>query len=254
MKPYRRVAGGVLLHVRVTPNAGADRIEGVERRDDASVVLRVRVAAVPDRGKANQAVVALVAKALGVAKSSVTVTAGETARLKTLRIVGEPEALVAAIEVIGRLSEGRQRGHAARLIPHGRPLPVRERADDSAHSTLCCPLRVGEGAEWRWGAGPAAPEPPPWRGHWPDGQLCTSHSSVALVAFSPQIDPPDRFARRDGSKPHTGEGEEGPAIATRSRRAPLPNESNCDNLTLEPGAGRGAGSNSRSHHRSVLGS
>jgi hypothetical protein len=102
MKPYRRVAGGVLLHVRVTPNAGVDRIEGIEQRDDASVVLRVRVAAVSDRGRANLAVVALVAKRLGVAKSSVTVVAGETARLKTLRVQGEPEGLVAAIEgVIG---------------------------------------------------------------------------------------------------------------------------------------------------------
>ena len=39
--------------------------------------------------------------------------------------------------------------------------------------------------------------------------FATSHSGTALMAFSPQIDPLDRFALWDGSKPHKGEGEEG---------------------------------------------
>lgn len=66
-------------------------------RDDGSAVLRVRVSAVPDKGRANAAVVALVAKALGVAKSSVSVTSGETARLKTLAVVGDGAALAALV-------------------------------------------------------------------------------------------------------------------------------------------------------------
>jgi uncharacterized protein YggU (UPF0235/DUF167 family) len=78
----------------VTPNAGADRIEGAEGRDDGSAVLRVRVKAVPDKGKANAAVIALLAKALGVPKSAVTLVAGDTARLKTVAIEGDSEALL----------------------------------------------------------------------------------------------------------------------------------------------------------------
>ena len=82
--------------MRVTPNAGRDAIEGVETRDDGSAVLRLRVAAVPDKGRANAAVMALLAKALGVPKTSLRVTSGETARLKTVFIEGDAGALVAA--------------------------------------------------------------------------------------------------------------------------------------------------------------
>jgi len=82
--------------VRVTPNAGRDAIEGVETRDDGSAVLRLRVAAVPDTGRANAAVMALLAKALGVPKTRMRVTSGETARLKTVFIEGDAGALVAA--------------------------------------------------------------------------------------------------------------------------------------------------------------
>jgi uncharacterized protein (TIGR00251 family) len=95
------VPGGVLVFLRVTPNASADRIEGAETRDDGTAVLRLRVTAVPDRGKANAAVIALLAKALGVPKSAITLVSGETARLKTVRIAGDPEAVIAALANLG---------------------------------------------------------------------------------------------------------------------------------------------------------
>ncbi len=93
MLPYRRDADGLLLHLRVTPNAGADRMEGIEQRDDGTSVLRVRVSAVPDKGKANAAVIALLAKTLGIPKSSLALVSGETARLKTVRMTGNPAEL-----------------------------------------------------------------------------------------------------------------------------------------------------------------
>ena len=89
------------LHLRVTPNAGADRIDGTELRDDGSAVLRVRVRAVPDKGKANAAAIALLAKALGVPKSAVTLASGDTARFKTIEIEGDPSALMPRIEALG---------------------------------------------------------------------------------------------------------------------------------------------------------
>lgn len=91
--PYRLTEDGLVLALRVTPNAGADRIEGAEARDDGSVVLRVRVKAVPDRGKANAAVIALLGKALKLPKSAISLISGETARLKTVRMAGDPQML-----------------------------------------------------------------------------------------------------------------------------------------------------------------
>jgi uncharacterized protein (TIGR00251 family) len=92
---------GLTLHLRVTPNAGIDRIEGFGSRDDGSSVLRVRVRAAPDKGKANAAMIALLAKALGVPKSAVTLVSGETARHKTVRVVGDVTALAETVAGLG---------------------------------------------------------------------------------------------------------------------------------------------------------
>jgi uncharacterized protein YggU (UPF0235/DUF167 family) len=56
---------------------------------------------VPDKGKANAAVVALLARALGVPKSAVSVSSGETSRFKTLSISGDGPALATGIEALG---------------------------------------------------------------------------------------------------------------------------------------------------------
>jgi uncharacterized protein YggU (UPF0235/DUF167 family) len=100
-KPYRPTADGLLLTVRVTPNAGADRIGGVEMRADGQAVLRLRVAAVPDRGKANAAAIALLARALDLPKSGIELVSGDTARLKTLRLAGATSTLTARIDALG---------------------------------------------------------------------------------------------------------------------------------------------------------
>jgi uncharacterized protein (TIGR00251 family) len=100
-KCYRLSPAGLSLFVRVTPNAGRDVIEGMELRDDGSAVLRVRVKAVPDKGKANAAVVGLIARAMGMPKSAVSVASGETARLKTLALVGDGDELARLIAALG---------------------------------------------------------------------------------------------------------------------------------------------------------
>jgi len=97
---WREAKGGLLVSMRVTPNAGTDAIEGEESRDDGTQVLRVRVKAVPDKGKANAAVIALLARALGLSRSSVTLESGETARFKTVLVKGEATALTARLEAL----------------------------------------------------------------------------------------------------------------------------------------------------------
>lgn len=98
MAPYRVEPGGLTLHLRATPNAGVDRIEGVETRDDGHDVLRVRVKAVPDKGKANAAVIVLLAKALGTSKSQISLVSGDTARQKTVFIAGDGLSLAALVD------------------------------------------------------------------------------------------------------------------------------------------------------------
>ena len=99
--PYRADPRGLVIHLRVTPNAGVDRIEGVEARDDGTAVLRLRVRAVPDRGRANEAALALLARALGVPKTGVTLVSGATSRLKTVLVTGEASALMAHAAALG---------------------------------------------------------------------------------------------------------------------------------------------------------
>jgi uncharacterized protein YggU (UPF0235/DUF167 family) len=61
-------------------------------------VLQVRVRAAPEKGAANAALEALIARALGVSKSSVSVIAGGTSRVKTVHIAGDAEHLGAALQ------------------------------------------------------------------------------------------------------------------------------------------------------------
>lgn len=101
---FTTTATGLLLRLRVTPNAGRDGIEGAEIRDDGTEVLRVRVSAVPDRGKANAAVIMLIAAALGVPKSAIAVVSGEASRFKLLAVRGDAEGLAERAQRLGRQS------------------------------------------------------------------------------------------------------------------------------------------------------
>jgi uncharacterized protein len=83
------------LRVRLTPSGGADRIDG-RARDETGGYLKARVRAAPENNEANRALEALIAKALRVAKSNVSVVRGHAARLKTLEIDGASEAELAA--------------------------------------------------------------------------------------------------------------------------------------------------------------
>lgn len=81
------------LRVRLTPRAGRDEIGGF---DDAGV-LRVRVAAPPVDGGANDALIRLIAKRAGVPPSLVSIVAGTTARVKTIHVSGIDDAALRAM-------------------------------------------------------------------------------------------------------------------------------------------------------------
>lgn len=95
---YRLRADGADLFVRLTPKASRDALEGVETTADGAAHVKARVRAVPEKGAANKALERLVARALGVPASCVSVVAGGTSRLKTVRISGEPAALAGLLD------------------------------------------------------------------------------------------------------------------------------------------------------------
>jgi uncharacterized protein (TIGR00251 family) len=74
--------GSVELHVHAQPGAGRTHITG--RHGDA---LKVRVAVPPEHGRANEALVKVLAEAFSVAPAAVEITSGETSRTKRFRLV-----------------------------------------------------------------------------------------------------------------------------------------------------------------------
>ena len=71
------------VEIRLQPRGGRDAVVG--ERDGAVLI---RFSAPPVDGKANAALIALVAKCLGVPKGSVTIVRGEAARNKVVRVDG----------------------------------------------------------------------------------------------------------------------------------------------------------------------
>lgn len=95
--PVRTVADGVTVAVRLTPKAGADRIDGVVMETAASA-LKARVTAAPESGKANAALLKLLAKHWKLPKSAMTVASGAKDRRKTVHVAGDPDLLAARLD------------------------------------------------------------------------------------------------------------------------------------------------------------
>ncbi len=79
----------VRLRVHVTPRSGRDIVSGW-RGDE----LAIRVTVPPEGGKANAAVCALIARELGIPKSSVDVVVGTGSRHKQIAIEGVTQARI----------------------------------------------------------------------------------------------------------------------------------------------------------------
>jgi uncharacterized protein (TIGR00251 family) len=84
----RRGPSGVTVDLAVQPRA---RRTALAAADGA---LKAQVTAPPEDGKANAAVIALLAEQWRLPKSSFDVIKGQTARAKTVRVSGEPAAIV----------------------------------------------------------------------------------------------------------------------------------------------------------------
>ena len=84
--------GSVVLSLHIQPGAKQTAVAGLH--GDA---LKIRLAAPPVDGKANAALIAFLAKALGVSKSSVVLVSGDTSRAKRVRVSGVAPAQLEAL-------------------------------------------------------------------------------------------------------------------------------------------------------------
>lgn len=84
----RKVNEGWVVAVHLTPNASRNEVTGVEKIDGKAARLKVKVTTVPEKGKANRALCALLAKYFKLPKSSIEVISGSKSRTKSVLIRG----------------------------------------------------------------------------------------------------------------------------------------------------------------------
>lgn len=94
-------AGSVVFTVRLTPKGGRDAVDGWMDVSSSAKYLKARVRAVPENGKANTALTALLAESLGVPKAAVRIVSGAASRLKKVEISGDVKVLAARLEAMG---------------------------------------------------------------------------------------------------------------------------------------------------------
>lgn len=78
--------------IKAVPGASSDQVAG-----PLGDRLKIRVSAPPEGGKANKSICALIARELGVSRSSVEVISGRSNPEKRVRIVGASPDAVAAL-------------------------------------------------------------------------------------------------------------------------------------------------------------
>jgi len=79
----RDTPSGATFQVKVHPRARKNTIEG-----EIGDALKLALTAPPVEGRANEACISFLAEVLNVPRSSVTIAAGESSRLKVIRVAG----------------------------------------------------------------------------------------------------------------------------------------------------------------------
>jgi len=94
----RRVGADMLLSVRLTPRSGVAKVGGLWIDAQGCSWLSATVTAPPDKGRANAALIDLLAETLDLPRSSISLEAGEASRLKRIRIARGDAATAQRIE------------------------------------------------------------------------------------------------------------------------------------------------------------
>ena len=95
---YDFLNDGIILRVRLLPNSSSCRLNGIFKDAQGASFLKICVTAVPEKGKANKELLALLAKELKVSKSQCDIISGELDRYKKIKITADVDLLKARLE------------------------------------------------------------------------------------------------------------------------------------------------------------
>ena len=96
---WRAGSDGITVLVKVQPKSRRPGVQGTAPSTEGTR-LRIGVTEAAEGGRANKAVCDLLAERVGVARSAVTIAAGQTSRDKTVRIAGDPATLAARLDTL----------------------------------------------------------------------------------------------------------------------------------------------------------
>ena len=83
---FEKTKDGYILRVRLMPNSSLTKVLGKIKTPDGADCLKIGVTVVPEKGKANEALVEFLAKSLKQPKSAFEIIFGKTDRLKKVRL------------------------------------------------------------------------------------------------------------------------------------------------------------------------
>jgi uncharacterized protein len=87
---FQQVSEGIILKIKVIPKSSKTEIVGKENDE-----IKIRLAAIPDKGAANEELIRFLSKHLGIAKTKIQIIHGETSRHKKILL---KEALLSDIQ------------------------------------------------------------------------------------------------------------------------------------------------------------
>jgi uncharacterized protein len=96
--PFSLAAGRLRVRVHARPGGRRDEIEGLRAEAGGGGALRVTVRAAAEDGKANAAIVKLLAGEWELPRASISLVSGAKDRRKSFHLAGEPQALLARLE------------------------------------------------------------------------------------------------------------------------------------------------------------
>ena len=96
-KAYRIVDNGVNLSIKVQPKSKKPGIFGYIQSKNG-LALKVSVSEIAEDGKANQAVIKMIANKIEISASNISIIIGYTSRDKVIHIIGDIEKLLLIIE------------------------------------------------------------------------------------------------------------------------------------------------------------